>query len=81
MPTPSATWLTRRTRSLNREFHGPDYSKGPQTTLYHPHANSPAPHVSSSHPAAHPFTAAGSGQRVVYLPTGVDLPDPEAEAS
>lgn len=54
------------------EVHGAAYA--PQTVFRHSRANSPAPTVSTSHPSAHPYTPAGGTGKVVYLPTGVNLP-------
>lgn len=69
-------------RSLNRAFrqedgtvevHGPvSYQTGrPPTTLYHSHANSPAPAVGY---VAKPYRAAGSGETVLYKPHGAPVP-------
>ena len=69
-------------RSKNRAFrgedgtvevHGPAYA-GPPDRRSYSRANSPAPAVSTSHPSAHPFTPVGGTGKVVYLPTGVNLP-------
>jgi len=55
------------------EVNGPAY-QGPTDRRTYSRAGSPAPSVSTSHPAAHPYTPVGGSGKVVYLPTGVNLP-------
>ena len=62
------------------EVNGPAYA-GPSDVRRYSRAASPAPAVSTSHPANHTYASATTGKRVVFLPAGVGHPDAEAQAS
>jgi hypothetical protein len=71
--SPAARGLRSEFDHTVTEVNGPAYGGPPDRHTYS-RAASPAPAVSTSHPAAHPYTPAGGTGKVVYLPTGVNLP-------